>query len=503
MNKNEDVKEESLLTKWLNKLQEESWNLELIISGFSIFGLFQILENIELKAYRFTASFEKSDAMYSTFSNMLNAVYIGLIIFIVCLLIHVFLRGLWIGAIGLRYVSGNIDYDGLKYNDRFKNHLSKRVGNFDDFILRLERISSSIFALTYLLFFILLSFIIYIIWTGLVGQGLFTIFGNKLGVLTYQIIIYSILFFGIVVALDFLTLGSFKRIKARWFTRIYFPIYIFISYVTLSFLWRPLLYNFIDQKHTKWMAAAMVPFLLFLYIFLISYYNVYQFYPWKNTKEDAIFNSINYKENSRYTFDPEFYDDLRTQDREQKKYSVIQVMSIPKYKVNSSILEVFVKYDKRTEDVVKAMDSTIVAINDSGMNLFTMNTSSYNKQKDGRFKKMIKDLNSQKPQEINASTEKFVKNEQVIYRKNLEKLIIALKNAYSFEVNGSPIAKDSMDIIFYTHTNFGEKGFICNFLISNKAKEGTNYLSLKKKFYQNDNNAFEELDFTIPFIYVK
>ena len=32
--------------KWLDKLQQESWQLELIISGFAIFGLFTAFEPI-------------------------------------------------------------------------------------------------------------------------------------------------------------------------------------------------------------------------------------------------------------------------------------------------------------------------------------------------------------------------------------------------------------------------------------------------------------------------
>ena len=32
--------------KWLDKLQQESWQLELIISGFAIFGMFTAFEPI-------------------------------------------------------------------------------------------------------------------------------------------------------------------------------------------------------------------------------------------------------------------------------------------------------------------------------------------------------------------------------------------------------------------------------------------------------------------------
>ncbi|MGB5377935.1 hypothetical protein [Muriicola sp.] len=34
--------------QWLDILQQESWQLELIISGFAIYGLFMIIDPIEL-----------------------------------------------------------------------------------------------------------------------------------------------------------------------------------------------------------------------------------------------------------------------------------------------------------------------------------------------------------------------------------------------------------------------------------------------------------------------
>jgi len=37
--------------KWLDKLQQESWQLELIISGFAIYGLFTAYEPLLIKLY--------------------------------------------------------------------------------------------------------------------------------------------------------------------------------------------------------------------------------------------------------------------------------------------------------------------------------------------------------------------------------------------------------------------------------------------------------------------
>jgi len=92
----------------------------------------------------------------------------GWTIFFINLLIHVILRGLWIGAIGLRYVSQDIDYNSLDYSTRFTQYLRKQVGDYDDFIERLERFCSILFAYTFLLFLLLLSLLLFFLFTGLV-----------------------------------------------------------------------------------------------------------------------------------------------------------------------------------------------------------------------------------------------------------------------------------------------------------------------------------------------
>lgn len=498
-------KNKSLLTKWLNKLQEESWNLELLISGFSIFGLFQILEAVKRKSYHFRANYEETEIFYSSIQQLLTILYIGILIFIICLLCHVFLRGLWIGAIGLRYVSGEIDYDNLKYNERFKSYLIKKVGSFDDFILRLEKIASSIFAFTYLLFFSLLSFFMFIIITGLLGRYLFEIFGTELSNLSYKMILLTILIFGGIVALDFLTLGLLKRIKYRWFTAIYFPIYIFITYLTLSFIWRPLLYNFVDHKYTKWIAACTVPLLVGLVVFMESYYNKLSFYPIDNY-EIALFESIYYKEHSRFSFSPEFYDDLREKEKEKNKYSVIKLFSIPKYKISESILDVFVKYDSKTENLIMALDTSIEKINKIGISLGQTKSGPYADQYQKRLKNFKDKFNSTTVKNqfiLDSVRSEFIRNEQERYRSNYEKINRALKKIYLFEINGIKVPHDSVSINYFIHPNFEEKGFICSIPTSFRVQNGTNYLTLKKRFNYESSKKYYYLDFTIPFLFSK
>ena len=123
---------QSSFKQLLEKLQEESWQLELIISGFAIYGLFVAYEPISI-------SVQESQNEQQVYAFIISSVaLVSCAILIFNLLLHVILRGLWIGALGLRYVSGDIDYDQLNYSRKFNKYLRKKVGSFDKYIANLE-----------------------------------------------------------------------------------------------------------------------------------------------------------------------------------------------------------------------------------------------------------------------------------------------------------------------------------------------------------------------------
>ena len=133
--------------KLLEKLQEESWQLELLISGFAIFGLFTAFPKI-LTALNV--------ARYEEFKYYFPLLFIALMacaILIFNLLIHVILRGLWIGALGLRYVSGDIDFESLNYQHKFSKYLKRKIVSFDKYVATLENYCSVLFAVSFLLIF--------------------------------------------------------------------------------------------------------------------------------------------------------------------------------------------------------------------------------------------------------------------------------------------------------------------------------------------------------------
>ena len=238
--------------KLLDRLQEDSWQLELLISGFAIFGLFYTLEPITHKML--VAQFDNNHF----FVFILVVIHFSLQILIFNLMLHVLLRGLWIGSLGLRYVFGEIDFDELNYGEQFTKYLKRKVGSFDAYINKLENICSIIFAISFLLVFYISSF--FIISFILIGLNIAVPYW-MLPIMRFISLIFAI---GVLLTFfDFITLGFLK--KNKWSAKIYFPFYWIFGFLTLSFLYRPLVYNLLDNKQGRRISFALIPIYLLVY----------------------------------------------------------------------------------------------------------------------------------------------------------------------------------------------------------------------------------------------
>lgn len=313
--------------EWLDILQQESWQLELIISGFAIYGLFMIIEPIEL------AGLEAQNEQNIYWALLTRGLLISWYIITINLIAHVILRGLWIGAIGLRYVSGDIEYDILKYSPKFTRHLIKRVGSFDNYVATLEKYCSVIFSITFLLVFYLI---------GLLAIGLiFALLGLLIAKaetpdwVRYGIAIPAIVLIAlgaILTFIDFITQGWLK--KKKWTTFFYYPVYWFFKYITFSFLYRPMVYNFLDNKFGKRLSLILIPLIV-----LISILAATRFSTSNYLDKDM--------QSSSFAASTKNYNDLISLNN-----SFADLASIPSKVIQTSFLNVFVVYGRSIEDDV-------------------------------------------------------------------------------------------------------------------------------------------------------
>ncbi len=297
-------KNDNRLKNWLDSLQQESWQLELLISGFTLFLL--IGGWAPLSALEYDVAL--MNYVSASFSILIFVYYVSRTAYLsllVCLLAHVVLRGVWIAAVGLRSVSGDIDFDGLNFRPKFTERLRRRIGSFDAYIERLERYCSVAFTIAFLILFCFISLmswslvgiiiqrVYHFAWGGeWVGTG---ILGGA-GLASMLVIVFSIIYF-----IDFITLGLLKKLP--WINRPYYYLYVFMGWATLARFYRPLYYNLIDHRFGRRL-ALLLPVTIFLILVGVSVKQVkYGYFP-SRTEDGLVWqDSNNYDDEEGNEFD--------------------------------------------------------------------------------------------------------------------------------------------------------------------------------------------------------
>ena len=218
------MEEKKVVSSWLSKLQQESWNLELLVSGFSIFLLIQggdiILEGIR----SFQSDYHNNGPFLVALIFLMGTAYLASKMLIVNLIVHVFLRGFWIGAIGLRSVQETIDFERLNYTPFFTKKLRDKVGNLDQLLTQLDTLCSVIFAFTFLIIFMFFSLFLYMFFLIVLFQAMISIAGSHSEEAYFQvplaILLMGFMFTGLLYMFDTLSLGLLKKIK--WIRRFYY-----------------------------------------------------------------------------------------------------------------------------------------------------------------------------------------------------------------------------------------------------------------------------------------
>lgn len=515
----------SLFKEWLEKLQQESWQLELLISGFALYGIYEgkSVLNVIYNYYDLNT--------YGPFAGFIwifwFALTCGWFIFFINLLIHVILRGMWIGAIGLRYVSGEIDYEKLNYSEYFTKYLKNKVGTYDDFIERLEKICSVLFAYTFLLFLLFMSLILFGAFLGFILISIAKIFGeSEMTESIITIVVVGYQFLGLLVFIDFISLGGFKRIKDPTISRIYSWIYRFFSTITLSFLYRPLLYNFIDHKYTRRLFFLSIPYILVIVLsWALFTNNNYPHFPLYKTsvKVGSIINDFNYNDRMNTILTNE------TDAIKSKKKGKMADFILSKYYMDEPFPSLFCAIYPSDQDLL-LHKKKMYPFFEGGFrwNLFIggeyddPDQEKYEDKLSGQIlavrkysatlKDSLKILNDTCLRDEVVHKISLLKDSIAVLEKNKNKKVeewnqvkmLSIKDTlqslvkiYVDEINYS----DSIVCHFYIHPNLGEKGLLCHFNSASITK-GLHNLKIERiKYSENEDTDSLFTDTVIlPFI---
>ncbi len=437
----------STIQSWLDKLQQDSWQLELIISSILLF----IINSFDDKVPDLIMKYQSSEGFNFAF---VVAIIVPILLFLKSnLIVHIFLRGLWIGCIGLRSISTDIRYESFDYGHKFDRFLKNNVGSFDDYIQKLESICSIIFSYSFLMAFHFFSFSFFItIFQSLNFFG-WQILNNSILEPVLNILLIVLTISAILNFIDFLTIGELK--KAKKFSSVYYPFYKIYNTLSLSFLYRPIHYNFISTKLGRTYMLLMLP-----YMFLLAFvgnaidYKKYIYIPKKEDRSNWVIEN--------------YYDSLRDK-------SLIKDASINKlfFEENETIkLFLRVNDNEKTNALIKSLCPEI---------------TSYDRQP-----YTIRPFNTLR---VSTNDDYYEKVSPEIHRSKVETSIDCISKMYEIAIDDNIL--DALDYVFYQHPNASEKGILTGININNLPK-GKHTLSIYIKTSKEKNLKKDKI-IEIPF----
>jgi hypothetical protein len=295
--------------QWFEKLSLNSWEVEILIVGFVLVMLFNIPDTLSLELTKMGERFvgRGLQDMFIFIVGSLTLVIISTIvnILIVSFSLYLGLRGFWVGVLGLSSVyPDGINLKKLNFNTIFNNQISKY--NFNDFILKIDNICSSIFSFSFLISFSIVSLCLFFIEVIVLSVCLDTIkrfFLDGLDIIS--VFTLPFLFFGLLYFIDYFLFGILKKIKWKPFGYLFNIIDKFYKYITFIFIYDTLYYAFISNVKRRVIFLFMV-----CCIFILSAYESMEFeetiyFPDVQSSE-VIMNSRNYEDKFKQR---EYYDE--------------------------------------------------------------------------------------------------------------------------------------------------------------------------------------------------
>ncbi|WP_157500850.1 hypothetical protein [Lewinella sp. 4G2] len=246
------------LKSFLDQLQDKSWNLELLVSGIIVLLLLQAYNPLRDWLFEIETLRYADNLTVIALRLLANGLFYAYVVLVIIFIAHLALRGFWIGAIGLRSVSGGYELGALRYKKRYASYLARRLRPFDRYVDTLEKLSSLTFALAFLIF---LSIISLVLFCTVFVAGFLTfayvifLFAGSVSALVKPLgwlgIVLIALYFvgGALYFIDFLSFGALKR--SRLLGKLYWPIYRFFGWVTLANFYRPIYYNVADDPFSR------------------------------------------------------------------------------------------------------------------------------------------------------------------------------------------------------------------------------------------------------------
>lgn len=147
---------------WLQALEAQSWQAELIASGLAIYGSLALGSYIDDVASWSLLNF--NERTLNIISYLLVYLYTAHAIMVVSFIVHLVLRILWAGILGLSSVfPQGINLESKAYAEHFKEKLKEDYSSLSSYSMDLDRSCSMIFSILCAMVVVFINISIYII----------------------------------------------------------------------------------------------------------------------------------------------------------------------------------------------------------------------------------------------------------------------------------------------------------------------------------------------------
>ncbi|WP_340157882.1 hypothetical protein [uncultured Maribacter sp.] len=229
------VEEKKKNIKWLQRLKEESWEAELLVSAIAIFGTFQLFGLIEWVTNKYIDLLPVEQYIYGYMIVFLGLLAISILVSM--FVIHFVLRAYWIGLVGLNSVFPDYSIEDSVYSKIYTEKILSILPKQQDTIQKVDELCSVIFssAFTILLIYSYMSLFL----------SIYMLIYNLLldYVPSYILLIPLFIVSGLLVLqMIFSVIGNLKKYKSNVLVQTWmFKLVKFTSMVTYGPLYRNLL----------------------------------------------------------------------------------------------------------------------------------------------------------------------------------------------------------------------------------------------------------------------
>ena len=221
--------------RWIERLYKRSWEMELLISGFTIILLFEAFDSVHVLKNWLDFHATTGGVVENTFLFALLLVPISIMALITFFSLNLGFRAYWIALIGLmsRF---NPKFESYRFSQNRKQNIKQRklVNNMHKHIDFIDHVGSQLFAVAFLFlcyFAMIVLFMIQVLVISFSVGVLPSIVSTIVSIVATVYIILYLLFF-----IDVTLGGLFSRRKWAWINKPFYYVYCIFRYASGYFL---------------------------------------------------------------------------------------------------------------------------------------------------------------------------------------------------------------------------------------------------------------------------